>query len=581
MIRILPTEHDDSDRYLGEMLSLWGLAAWRIGDLPADDTAPSCMIVPRTARTTNIDMRQMLNKQGHVILIAPPEQLLASLDIHYILQYADDGKIEHLRLSHPLLGTFSHHIVPIVGDRMLPFGQHYSAGDFQIPLPKEATVWAHLFNAGEFRQDRPAIWTLPVEGGTITVFNFDLVQAYRDARQGRPRYANWRPDYDDICRPGMLFGPDWCRQAATAGQPVVDFLPMLLVQLIERYASFPYPRFWQLPNAAHSAFLLSGDEDGADPQVNDTILSFMESLGAEMTIYVYMQQCNTTPSDHKRWMARGHRFSAHPYPTWPGLVERSLAPTGDILAGIRRCVEDFRQTFELPTPVIRNHRVFWTGYSDIPRLWESLGVQMDVNYAYDLMDRDVGSYYKVPAASLPVKFLDERYQLISVYQQPVQGADDVDFTPPPKGRLLSADLLAPLAKTLIYNTLIPLGLPFAYIYHPTNFAGFAGPPLRAFLLTAKECGCLMLSDHRWLEFWRARAQWRVDSIRSSSDGASYTLRGPRVEQSLSISFPNVVTSIRINNQQVQPLLRQHFGQERLLVPLPADVEVAQIDVTTH
>lgn len=568
MIRIAPTPDNDIDRYLGEMLNVWGLAAWQIGDAAQTPDAQT-IVAHRDAEVAATELKALLRRGGHVVLIAPGEALFASLGIDCSPSYADDGGIEHLRLSQPLLGTFSHYPIPIVGERAVASGRHYASGEVATSVPPEAQVAAYLYEAGSFEHERPAVWSMPAHGGHVTVFSFDLARCFRDSRQGRPRFAGWRPVYDDICRPSSLFGPDWPRAARTAHQPVTDFLPMLLVRLIEQRLAYPCPRFWQLPGVSDSAMLLSGDEDGATTADIDEVFSFMESLGACMTIYVYMQQIQPGEADRQRWKEAGHAFSAHPYPTWPGITDREISPGGDVLAGLARSVEKFKKMFDLPVPLVRNHRVYWSGYCDVARLWESLGVEMDVNYAYNFADRDFSSGFKTPASALPTKFMDERDGLVDVYQQPVQGGDDADFGPAPKGRALSAGSFAAFGRAVIDNTLKPLGLPFAYIYHPQNFASYAGQQLRAFLKTAHASGCLMLSDHQWLDFWKSRSTWRVAESQRRDEKIRYTLRGSASDQKVAVSLPASTRSITLDGRPVEPVAREHFGLARLLVELPA------------
>ena len=80
--------------------------------------------------------------------------------------------------------------------------------------------------------------------------------------------------------------------------------------------------------------------------------------------------------------------------------------------------------------IVRNHRLFWTGYAEIPRLWDRLGIEMDTNYVSGaLLSRSFGAYYSAPAASLPMRFMDEQWSVIDVLQQPVAASDDMEFHP--------------------------------------------------------------------------------------------------------------------------------------------------------
>ena len=587
MILILKDPLSDRAEYLGEMLSLWGLTCWEV--VPGGDgrlASAATIIVPPGVTAEADALRSALGKGAHIVLIAPEMESLKLLGITGAASYGDDGGLSYVRLVHPLLNGFSHHALPVVGRRALASGQHYQAAAHRAEAPPEATVWAYLYEPGLALVDRPAIWTVPASAGRVSVFSYDLVECYRDLRQGRPRYAGWRPDWDDICRPAYLFGPDWFRQFRGAFAPVADFHPMLLVRLIEQHTEAPLPRLWTLPGTQRSAILVSGDEDGCDATCSERICSFLDPLGAAMTIYIYMQNPRAEPRQVDAWMKAGHSFSVHPYPLRAG--ENQLVPRETVLPHLERCALDFKTRYKLPTRAVRNHRCFWTGYADIPRLWEKLGVEMDTNYVSSaICVRDFAGYYHAPAAVLPMPFADENLRLINVLQQPVAGTDDAELGPRtmgPKGKDLSPAMFEEFGRWLLRNALEPLGLPFAFVFHPGNYVRFAGEAEERFLRAAKAGGAALISDYAWLDFWQARRQWKmVETSRAGSD-IRYRFQGSARGAAVSLTLPQQhggkdLSAVQVNGRRVEVAPISHFGESRVLIPLPEAREETVVAAT--
>ena len=582
MIRILADRDADRGRYLGEMLSLWGVNGWMItDDAPASDEGPIVVLVPPGVVPPRSALQSTTDSGGHLILVAPEPATCDGLDLDCEATYGDDGDLSFLRLNVPLLHSYSHHSIPVLGRRAPARGAHYQASDFRRGIPDGARILACLFDPDQGLTDRPAIWTVPRGRGSVTVLAYDAVACYRNLRQGSPACAGWRPAFDDICRPAYLFGPRWRATFQSGHLPLADFHPMLLVRLVEQLLDVPMPRFWQLPGTCRSAILVSGDEDGVGPQCTEEICSFVESLGGKFTSYILMETTSTTPDQVRSWIDRGHGFSVHPYPNVPGDFSRIVA-TNPIEA-LASCVDQFRRRFELPTPNVRNHRLYWSGYADIPRRWNELGVAMDVNYISGTLTRSFESYYSAPAAALPIPFADESFRIIDVLQQPVASNDDADFGPSlPKSKCLSPESFEAYGEALLARTLEPFGLPFAYIFHQGNFATYAGEAERRFLRLAHRRSAALMSDHEWLEFWQARQRWRIGSMEATDQGWRYRLEGARGAHPVSVSLPvnwreRPLTRVEVDGASVEPPQIDHFGEQRILIQLPEGADEVVVD----
>ncbi len=565
---VVKDPQDDSAEYLAEMLRLWGGAHGQVRELSGapEPARTPVAIVPPGAPLPASWAGAFLAGGGHLILIAPGHRTLEALELPWRPRYAADGGVGYMRLVRPVLGAFSHTGLPIVGRRVRP-----PSGDGQ-ELGEAVTVWAYAYEIDGKINDRPLIWTAPAAGGLVTVFAYDLVECYRDLRQGRPEHAGWRPDEEDSPRAAHLFGPDWERTFRGGHLPVADFHPMLLLRLAERGLDAPPLRFWQLPGAARSAVLISGDEDGGDPAFNEEMCQFLDTLKAKMVIYIQMSRTRTPPEQLARLMERGHGFSVHPYPS--SRTDLTPADGPKFLKELAACVAEFKQRYGLATRSIRNHRMFWTGYTDVARLWGRLGVEMDCNFSHAINARDSNRFFSQPAGCLPMGFLDEGLRRIDVLQQPLHASDDVCFSPEfPYSLHLTAEMFESLADKLLTDTLRPLGAPFAVCFHPVNYHRFAGEPERRFLRRAKARGAALISDYQWLDFWRMRQSWTAAGVDREGERFRYRLAGGRPSAGLAVSFParrggRTVRCVGIDGGAVETIELIHFGQERKLLRLP-------------
>ncbi len=572
-IRICSTKETDSALYTGEMLNMWGAAYWEAGEAKGkiDHRDFPAMIVPAGALIPPESIRAYCGEGGHAVLFTPSREQLETLGMPLSMQYADDGSVSFLRQTQPLLGPFSHYSLEIVGRRRLADVQHYMAAPAASGLPETATVWSVMYEAGSLGSDRPAIWTLPLGAGYVTVFAYDPVECFRDLRQGRARYAGYRPNYDDICRPSHLFGPRWTRESQAKHLPLSDFHPMLLVRLCEYFWPMPAPRFWQLPGLNRSALILSGDEDGSPPEHSEEICSFLDSLGASMTIYIQMQATKTTPSRLESLRKRGHSFSVHPYPTKAG--ESAFDPGGDLLSKLEWCVHQFERQYDQPVTSVRNHRFFWTGYMDIPRLWERLGAVADCNYAPILHDRGFSSLFGACSGVLPVRFLDEQCKLINVFQMPVGVTDDGWFSDSvPKTLGCTPGMADAFMESLLTHTLQPLGTVMTVNFHPGNYVKFAAAAERAMVNKAVSMGAALISEIQWLRFWQMRRTWKIKGMRREGSHAEFSLAGDADSCRLSLSLPPGSENVRMNGQEAECGRVAHFGQDRTLAGIPDGVK---------
>jgi len=573
-ICVLKDPKTDSAEYLVEMLDLWGSAGAEACSISEVSGYQKTIIVPSGVVPEGEGLRTALSNGAHLILIAPRQDLLKRLEIDFFLDYENVDALTQLRLVKPLLQTFSHHPLPILGRR---------AKSKDIVLHEGTTVWAYMYTDRALLNSQPAVWSMPRVKGVVTVFAYDLVECYRNLRQGPPKNAGtWIPR-DDNDRAAFIFGEKWLREFESCSMPVADFHPMLLLRLIEDGRDIPSSRLWQLPGFEQSAVLISGDEDWSTPQDNEEICSFLNTIEGNMIIYIipWMTQCDR--ADLESWMEAGHSFSVHPYPT-----EDLESATGDFAEYrdyLKKAIETFKKNFDLPVRSLRNHRLYWSGYTDLPELWEELGIEMDCNYGYNFVPGGYSGFFSTPAASLPISFLDAEFHRINVLQHPCHMGDDTSFHPDSEFSLkLSPESTEAYAEALVENTLKPLGIPFGVCFHPVNYTSFAGEAERRFLVKAKTRGAALISDTNWLDFWQMRRSWRLTFVEQVEGTVSYSFMGNTPSRKLSVSLPaehngRRICEILVEDEKAEAMKIKHFGQERILVALPDAITSAKVTVS--
>ena len=579
-VSILRAPANDSASYIAEMISLW---AGNISDIVesidegnAESHAVTTVIVPFGVDIDAKTAKLHLDGGSHIIFVAPRAESLKGVGAPIPLEYGSSDSLWYLRLVRPLLSTFSHHAIPVLGKRL-------EAGKCSVSdLPRDATVWAYMYSNSRTLSDEPAIWTMNIGRGKVSVFAYDITECFRNLRQGFPENAGaWQPR-DDNFRAAFLFGRDWSANFDSNNLPLADFHPLLLLHLIEMYQPVTAPRLWQLPGTYQSAVLISGDEDIATPEEDEEICSFLDTIGANMTIYIMPWITKCTKQLLSTWMNNGHNFSVHPYPT--NDMSNANGSFSEYKDYIEKTVAEFQRKFSLPVRTLRNHRLYWSNYTDLPELWEKLGIEMDCNYGYNFVPGNYGGFFSTPAGSLPMSFLDAEFQRVEVLQQPCHLGDDVVFHQESEYSLkLNPESAEAYAAALIENTLKPLGTVFAVCFHPSNYATFAGEAERRFLTFAKANGVLLISDAQWLDFWQMRRSWKLVDTKQTAEHSSFIFEGEVKSAGLCLSIPAKCSGrdtdvVEINGNKAHISIINHVGQTRLLVALPDGINRANVSI---
>ncbi len=575
-VYVLKNSVNDSAEYIAEMVSLWAGNIAATIDLSELPQRKCTIIVPSGVEIDSEVTGKHLEAGSHIILVAPNADTMKSFGVNSSFDYADDGSLSHLRLVQPLLHTFSHQAIPLLGQRI------GLDGCSESELSSETQIWAYMYENSPKFSNRPAIWTMSIGKGKLTVFTYDLVECYRNLRQGLPQNADKWKLMEHNYKASYLFGEDWSEKFESNNLPLADFHPMLLLNVIEKFQQIPQPRLWQLPGFNQSAILISGDEDVSPPEEHEEICSFLNTLGANMTIYMMPWRTQCEKEHLKPWMDDGHSFSVHPYPTldWSHPND-SFAEYKEHLI---ETVKKFKRKFDLPVRCLRNHKLYWSGYTDLPELWQKLGIEMDCNYGYGAVPSSCSSFFSVPAASLPVSFLDSEFHRIDVLQQPCHLGDDAAFFLGSEYSLkLSPELIEAYAESLLEDTLKPLGTVFAVCFHPGNFARFAKEAEKKFLKKAKAKGAALISDVQWLDFWKIRSKWKLVDTKQSYQQIEFTYQGKSKSCDLSLSLPDSydgrdILEIKVGGKDAAILKIKHFGQERVLVALPDGVNKTTVTI---
>ena len=407
----------------------------------------------------------------------------------------------------------------------------------------------------------PAVTTHHYRDGQAAMWAYDLARSVAYTRQGNPAWANQdRDGLAGIRATDMLEG--WVDLGRLA-IPQADEQQRLLANLLTALSqgARPLPRLWYLPREAKTLLVATGDAHGNPAAAVEDALARVERRGGHMSVYyaaypssdirratkralhraagwplladaVASLSVSPTPAQVAAWRERGHEFGLHPY------VEDGLA------AGWSRYWHEFTGAGYGPVPpTVRTHRVLWQGWAETARVQAAYGIRMNLDYYHlgpafcDADGRWPSGY--LTGSALPMRFVDEEGQMLNIYQQPTQLADEHLLTLPwVTGQVagLSAGQAVEVSCALLRRSLAGAYGAVAAQFHidPFALAGEAASEeaqwLEGTLDYAMGNGIPICSAQEWLRFVEVRHDAEVSALRwdSTAGRLSFDLVAERV-----------------------------------------------------
>jgi hypothetical protein len=424
--------------YLGAILRAEGLNAFRTARLDALDPAtldPFATVIlsagPLEANDIEL-LEDYVRRGGNLIAMRPDPRLGPLLGVQFLGSTTTSG----------YLGTIPDH--PVSQGIATQTLQFHGSADHVRPLSAE--VIAQLYSDAATATNLPLITLNRVGKGRAAAWTFDLARSIALTRQGNPAWANQDRDNIEGVRATDLF-TGWIDLERIA-IPQADEQQRLFANLLHDLSSehSPLPRLWYFPGLAQTVLVTTGDAHGSEASFIEDVLGRVEQYGGHMSIYYTPRPISVprrmlrkmqwqaadapligsmfaqgwalpTPKDIANWRARGHEFGMHPY-IEAGLVE-----------GYNSYWNDFVKLGYGPVPpTVRTHRILWNGWVENARVQAQYGIRMNLDHYHvgETVRKANGEwgYGYLTGSGLPLQFVDEQGNLLSVYQQQTHLVDE-------------------------------------------------------------------------------------------------------------------------------------------------------------
>jgi hypothetical protein len=562
-LMILTNERGDNPfgPYLAEILRLEGLNCFQTVSLSAVDLgtlkgAGLVLLAEGPLNQAEIELLQTYVAQGGRLVTMRPDVGLASLLGLERVSGTSEGGYVQVDVGHPAaLGATAESL------------QFHGVADRYRPAGAQVVAW--LSEDGSAPTAFPAVTVHRYEQGWAALWAFDLARDVAYTRQGNIAWTNQERDGKEGIRAHDAFigWMDLDRiEIPQADEQARLFSRVVSYLLADR---LPLPRLWYFGGAADTMLVITGDSHANPAFAIRDVLGRVEQYGGHMSIYYAPQETSgarralrklrwwagelpligdlianptgfPSPSDVAEWRSRGHEFGLHPY------VEEGIE------SGILGQWKEFdRLGYDPIPPTVRTHRVLWKGWVETAKVQASLGFRMNLDYYH------IGPAFKNKAgewrfghftgSGLPMRFVDEQGEILNIYQQLTQLADEHLFRVPWGAHVdLSPEEAIEVSQELLRRSLESTFSAIVVNAHVDpyamggDYAERAGHWLEGLLDYAATLHIPIWSAHEWLRFTEVRhdaeleqVQWDSGAGRLSCHLAART--APGVE--LAVMFP--------------------------------------------
>lgn len=378
-------------------------------------------------------LEEFVHRGGRLVCMRPDPRLARMLGVERLAGEFADGY---------LVAAPDHPVADGLARGPLQF--HGGADKYRLSGAR-AVAW--LSTGAGAQLDHPAVAVHDFGEGRAALWAFDLARSVAYTRQGNPAWVGRERDgLEGLRAVDLLAG--WI-DLDRAAIPQADEQQRLLAALLTALASGarPLPRVWYFPAQAQGMLIATGDSHMSPAAAVGEILTLVERRGGHMSVYYTPQAvgdwrraarrasflvrdrlpaagtllpnrpASPTPGTIAHWRARGHEFTLHPW------VDDSL------VEGWRRGWREFTGRGYGPVAsTVRTHRALWSGWVETARQQCACGIGMSLD-AYQvgpsLRDR-AGRWVTghLTGSGLPMKYVDERGQVLDIYQQNTQLTDE-------------------------------------------------------------------------------------------------------------------------------------------------------------
>jgi len=556
-VRVLALSRRSSARpfaeYLGEILAAEGLLCVERSDRLDDLECYSAVVAYAELSEGEWEaLKAYVEGGGRLVFIRPPPSRAELFGLRPL-----GARLSDVRPAPKYLRVDSSRLLGGLADRAV---QVPSDGDLYEVVDGEVVARISLSLRGEGAY--PAIVVRRVGDGLAAAYTYDLVEAVVTLRQGRRELAGVDADGSGVVKPNDMF--IGLLDPRLRWVPQADVHMRTLSRLLERVLgpSKPLPRLWYFPEGSECVVVMTGDSDVMTEEDLKRLLSILSEYGAHYTLYVRAEEHGVVPSGSVGELrTRGLSLGPH---TFPGFAPSPEEARRAVSEQVRRHCEAYGGGL-----THRGHCTVWVGWVEMAKILEECGVKMDLSY-YPYRYFQCGY---LNGSGLPMRFIDERGEMVDVYEQSTHWADDValvdkTFVDPYDLSELIEDAVRTIEESRrLYHTAL------TFCIHPVNMRPDvlnSAVWLRAVLSYCRSEGIPVLSADEWLEFNERRRRVRAVSYSVSSSELRLVLEAEEPVKGVAVAFPvrgSSVASVAVDGGEASYAVKELLGSEYLVVVL--------------
>jgi len=411
-------------------------------------------------------------------------------------------------------------------------------GEADVYEPNGARIIAFLCDQPDGPSSSPAVTIHTYGRGRAACFVYDLARSVALTRQGNPASTGKNVDGLGGVKPNDLFCDflDPNRDSIPQADIHQHILSDLILRLTE--SRKPLPRWYCLPKASKALLIMTGDGCGspsADCFLQEADAA--ESFGGSISFYLFFDGDPVVTRDlQAALLARGHCTSVHPvFPAVPAKAEEA----------IRRDIASHVIRFGRWPRTIRTHELSWAGYTEQARIYERMGIRMDLSYVSYFPGMD--GY--MTGSALPMRFVDPNGSVIDVYQQPTQFEDDIQMGSW-HAQGLSLEEATKRSVDMLRESIERFHEPVVMNIHPKHYAAFSGGWARDTMAYARDHNVPIWSADRWLTFWETREGAQFTGLAFEAGVLSFNIQGNGPPESLTLMVPSALDLLRIRSLSI-------------------------------
>ena len=409
-------------------------------------------------------------------------------------------------------------------------------------------------------------------------------------RQGNPMSAGKEMDGINGIRAIDMFTSGWVDTSKNIINQA-DIHMNLLSHCIEALSARckPLPRFWYFPEDFKCLVTLTNDGEYRSEVDFEAQLSDMDSIGANMTLYI-LETNKVSREWAEKWISRGFELSGHPDDT----QEASDPQWSNMYNALKYKNKEISELSGGAMKTVVNHWFVWCGsdstgcpeFAAQARIEADQGLGMDINYAHYDNGSTEGHFLGSPGlyqgnftgSGLVMKFADSNGKILNIYQH-VNNVYDQQYYEQKEPEGFFACFQGLMDRSLNHEA-------YSYISIKSHNDAyyFSKYPLQRMVHYAAEHGIPVWTAANLLDFLRARDDAAFTDIRWNGKNLSFKLNSLRAHDSgLTFMVPAGFGGLKVNriliNQQVYPYkVRRFKGKDYGFVTLtPGQNYVIHVD----